>query len=156
MPKRSNSIRLTQPRSIIEAWRTTIRPTTRTLSRTLTPLSGSIPNSADAFTGRCAARAEAGTIWKRALADCNHSLAIRANDPLALNSRGFTYLRLDQFDSAIADYNAALKIDPKLASALYGRGLAKQKKGDSAGGKSIWRRPICCKPTLPRSLPAMA
>ena len=70
-----------------------------------------------------------------ALADCNHSLTIRANDPFALNSRGFTFLRLNQFDSAIADYSAALKLDPKLASALYGRGLAKQKKGDGAGGQ---------------------
>ena len=93
------------------------------------------PNSADAFTGRCAAHAEAGTDLEGALADCNHSLTIRANDPFALNSRGFTFLRLNQFDSAIADYSAALKLDPKLASALYGRGLAKQKKGDGAGGQ---------------------
>ena len=40
-----------------------------------------------------------------------------------------------KFDEAIADYNAALKSNPKLASALYGRGLAKQKKGDNAGGQ---------------------
>jgi len=94
------------------------------------------PNSADAFTGRCAARAEAGTDLQQALADCNHSLTLRAKDPFALDSRGFTFLRLNQFDSAIADYSAALKLDPKLASALYGRGLAKQKKGDSAGGQT--------------------
>jgi tetratricopeptide (TPR) repeat protein len=93
------------------------------------------PTSADAFTGRCAARAEAGGDLQQALADCNQSLNLRANDAAALDSRGFTYLRLGQFDSAIADYNAALKVNPKLASALYGRGLAKQKKGDSAGGQ---------------------
>jgi tetratricopeptide (TPR) repeat protein len=93
------------------------------------------PKSADALTGRCAARAEAGSDLQQALADCEQSLAIRGKDAGALNSRAFTYLRLGKFDEAIADYNSALKSNPKLASALYGRGLAKQKKGDSAGGQ---------------------
>jgi hypothetical protein len=35
---------------------------------------------------------------------------------------------------AIADYDSALRLDPKLASALYGRGLAKLKKGDTSEG----------------------
>ncbi|MGA2941345.1 MAG: tetratricopeptide repeat protein, partial [Xanthobacteraceae bacterium] len=93
------------------------------------------PKSPDALTGRCAARAEAGSDLQAALADCDASLAIRGKDAGALNSRGFAHLRLGQFDEAIADYNAALRTNPKLASALFGRGLAKQKKGDSAGGQ---------------------
>jgi hypothetical protein len=40
------------------------------------------------------------------------------------------YLRAGQWDLAIADFN------PKLASSLYGRGVAKQRKGDSAGAKT--------------------
>ena len=43
---------------------------------------------------------------------------------------------MGQFDSAIQDYSSALRIEPKLASALYGRGLARLKKGDAAGGKA--------------------
>ena len=43
---------------------------------------------------------------------------------------------MNEWDSAIADYNAALKIDPKLAPALYGRGFAEIKKGNSAGGNA--------------------
>ena len=35
---------------------------------------------------------------------------------------------------ARADYDAALKLDPKLAGSLYGRGLLKLKQGDKAGG----------------------
>ena len=31
------------------------------------------------------------------------------------------------------DYNSALQLEPTLASALYGRGLAKLKKGDKVG-----------------------
>jgi tetratricopeptide (TPR) repeat protein len=43
------------------------------------------------------------------------------------------YLKMGQLDAAIDDYNTALRFDPKLANALYGRGLAKLKKGDKAG-----------------------
>jgi tetratricopeptide (TPR) repeat protein len=94
------------------------------------------PKSSDALIGRCAARAEQGDDLQGALADCNQALQMRGNNSAGgLNSRGFAYLRLGQYDNAIADYNAALKINAKLASALYGRGLAKQKKGDATGGQ---------------------
>jgi hypothetical protein len=43
-------------------------------------------------------------------------------------------LRLGQFAAAAADYDAALRLDPGLATALYGRGLAKVKSGDADGG----------------------
>ena len=38
--------------------------------------------------------------------------------------------------NAIADYDAALKIEPKLAEALYGRGVARKRNGDSADGEA--------------------
>jgi tetratricopeptide (TPR) repeat protein len=45
-------------------------------------------------------------------------------------------LRLGQTDNSIADFNAALKLNPKLASSLYGRGLAKRLKKDEAGAEA--------------------
>jgi tetratricopeptide (TPR) repeat protein len=39
-----------------------------------------------------------------------------------------------RLDAAIADYDAALRRDPKIAESLYGRGIARQRKGDTAGG----------------------
>ncbi|MGZ9112377.1 MAG: tetratricopeptide repeat protein, partial [Rhodoplanes sp.] len=54
----------------------------------------------------------------------------------ALDSRGLTHLKLGQFDRAIADFDAALRLNPKMPSALYGRGKAKIKKGDAAGGNA--------------------
>ncbi len=42
-------------------------------------------------------------------------------------------LKLGDVDQSILDYDAALDLNPKFAAALYGRGLAKQKKGDRAG-----------------------
>jgi tetratricopeptide (TPR) repeat protein len=41
---------------------------------------------------------------------------------------------MGEYDAAITDYDAALRLDPKLPTALYGRGLAKLRKGDVAGG----------------------
>ena len=35
--------------------------------------------------------------------------------------------------NAIADFDAALKINPRLTSSLYGRGLAKQRNGVDFG-----------------------
>ena len=37
------------------------------------------------------------------------------------------------YDSAIADFDAALTLDPDAVEALFGRGMAKQKNGDSSG-----------------------
>ena len=53
-----------------------------------------------------------------------------------LDTRGFVYLKLGQSENAIKDYDAALKLDPKLAGSLYGRGIAKARKGDRNGGST--------------------
>jgi hypothetical protein len=43
---------------------------------------------------------------------------------------------LGQWQLAVADFDSALQLDSKLPSALYGRGFAKLKKGDLAGGNA--------------------
>ena len=63
-------------------------------------------------------------------------MRLRPDDPNTLDSRGFAYLKMGETDRAIADYTAALKLDPKLAGALYGRGVAKLRKGDKKGGEA--------------------
>jgi tetratricopeptide (TPR) repeat protein len=57
----------------------------------------------------------------------------KPNTAETLDSRAFAYLKLHRLDNAIVDFKAALEINPKLASSLYGRGLAKLKKGDRVG-----------------------
>jgi tetratricopeptide (TPR) repeat protein len=59
------------------------------------------------------------------------------NNAATLDSRGFIYLKMTQFDAAVSDFDAALQVDPKLAFALYGRGLAKLKNEDAAGETDI-------------------
>ena len=68
-----------------------------------------------------------------AMADCNESLRVRPGDGNALRSRGLVHLKLKEVDSALADYDAALKADSKDAFSLYGRGTAKRWKGDATG-----------------------
>ena len=43
-------------------------------------------------------------------------------------------LRMGKYDEAIADYDASLQIDSSKVASLYGRGMAKRRKGDYAGG----------------------
>jgi tetratricopeptide (TPR) repeat protein len=53
-----------------------------------------------------------------------------------MDSRGFTYLKLGQFDKAIGDFDAALALAPRQAGSLYGRGVAKFRTGDREGGRA--------------------
>jgi regulator of sirC expression with transglutaminase-like and TPR domain len=65
---------------------------------------------------------------EQALKDCHESLRLRPNDSNTLDSRGLVYLKLADLDNAIADYDAVMKLNPKVSGSLYGRGLAKNKK----------------------------
>jgi hypothetical protein len=57
-------------------------------------------------------------MWRACAASCPHRLI---------------YLELD---AAVGDYDAALELEPKLPTSLYGCSLAKQKKGDNVGGNN--------------------
>ena len=86
-----------------------------------------------AYNSRCWARANQGKDLDKALDDCNR--AIRGNRTAGdLENRGLVYLRRGEYDRAIDDYDAALKLRPNLPWALYGRGVARTYKGDAAAG----------------------
>jgi tetratricopeptide (TPR) repeat protein len=63
-------------------------------------------------------------------------LRARALDILSLVEQARKDLRLNRWDDAIADYDATLKIDSRKAYSLYGRGIAKLRKGDTAAGQA--------------------
>jgi tetratricopeptide (TPR) repeat protein len=75
-----------------------------------------------------------------ALSDCN--AAYRRSDksgplrPHILENRGLVRLRLGDYDQAIGDYDEALKLEPKSAGAMYGRGIAKLRKKKTAEGEA--------------------
>jgi tetratricopeptide (TPR) repeat protein len=89
------------------------------------------PQNADAYNDRCWVRAAADRDLPFALADCENAVRLAPGNAEVRDTRGFLHLRLALWDDAIADYDAALKIDPTLVAALYGRGLARHGKGDA-------------------------
>jgi tetratricopeptide (TPR) repeat protein len=101
-----------------------------------------------ALNDRCWALALAGRDLPAALSSCN--AAIRARPlPMFLDSRGLVELRMGAFGKAIADYDAVLAKEPKLAWSLYGRGIAKLRTGDAAGGKADIDAATAIAPKLP-------
>ena len=92
--------------------------------------------AAYAFNGRCKARGVLGQELPAALKDCNTSVSRSGKLVGAgvLANRALVRYRLGDYDKAIADYDAALKIQPMSAWALYGRGLAKLKKNQRGEG----------------------
>jgi tetratricopeptide (TPR) repeat protein len=107
------------------------------------------PSSSRAYNNRCFFAAMADRQLEQAVADCDQALRLSRNEAAArdgpsygnlqvatLDSRGYANLRLGRLDAAIADFNSVLVIDPKFASSLYGRGLAKMQKGDKTGGEA--------------------
>lgn len=94
------------------------------------------PNFAHAFNNRCWSGAVLGRT-EQAAADCTKVLKLY-NIANTFENRGFIYLKRGEFDRAIADYEAGLRLDPpNKADFLYGRGLAKTKKGDASGAADI-------------------
>ena len=85
---------------------------------------------------RCWARAVAMIDLDAALGDCNEALMLMPDFVPALDSRAFLHLRGGRFQDAITDYDAAIKGSPQDSWSLYGRGIAKLRLGDSAGGQA--------------------
>ena len=107
----------------------------------------------DVLNARCRRWAVAGLVLAAALADCDAALRrMPKNSAAFLDSRGLAHLRMGDLDKAIADYDQALGAQPKLAWSLYGRGLARLKKGQIAEGKAD----IAAAVALDRGIPARA
>ena len=90
-----------------------------------------LPKSPEGWNNRCMDRALAGQL-DGALEDCDEALRL-GRSAAVLDSRGLVFLKMKRLDEAIASYDEALALDPKLADSLYGRGLARAAKGDAAG-----------------------
>ncbi len=92
------------------------------------------PEVAGVLNERCWLRARLGKQLEAALADCDLALKRGGKNSAFMDSRGLVLLRLGRFGEAIRQYDAAIKAQPKHAWSLYGRGLAKLRAGDKAGG----------------------
>jgi hypothetical protein len=110
---------------------------------------GRDPRHAGALNNRCWVLAVLDEL-PAALKDCDASLRAAPNFADAFDSRGLVNLKLGFYKKAIADYNSALSQlrGAKRASALYGRGIAKQRIGNIAGAKPDIDAAKIIKPTI--------
>jgi tetratricopeptide (TPR) repeat protein len=105
-----------------------------------------------ALNYRCWERALQGEDLGKALTDCNRALRLAdKSSPLAgyiLGSRGLVRLRLGDYGKSIADYDAAVKLAPKNAWALYGRGVAEIRKKQVANGEADIAEAVKLQPNI--------
>jgi tetratricopeptide (TPR) repeat protein len=94
------------------------------------------PTMAVAYNNRCMVRALTGHDLPDAFRDCLKAQDLTPNSIDVHDTLGFVYLKTGQPALALEAYDAALKLDPKHALALYGRGLARLKTGDATGGNA--------------------
>ena len=85
---------------------------------------------------RCQLRAMWNLDLPLALADCNAALKSYPRDRSTLASRGLVYLRMGDYDNALSDYNDALRFGEDSPWTLYGRGVARLRKGRAAEGNA--------------------
>ncbi|OSI72396.1 hypothetical protein BSZ21_07060 [Bradyrhizobium canariense] len=88
-----------------------------------------------AWSGLCWIRASTGDP-QGAVEACDKAIGSGAHTAATYDSRALAHLKAGRTDAAIADYDAALRIDPTLATALYGRGRAKIRRGETASGEA--------------------
>lgn len=88
----------------------------------------------DTLNRRCWARALGNFELDRAMEDCERIVREAPNWSDGLDSRGMVRLRRGDDAGAIADYDAALQINPKSAWSHWGRGLAKIASGARDAG----------------------
>ena len=95
-------------------------------------------SSSQLWGQRCWSRAVVGKQLQEAIDDCTKAGSLAPKIPQIFAYRGFAYLKLGQFDKALADYDAAFALTKASDHAdwLYVRGVAKLKKGDTAGGNA--------------------
>ena len=89
---------------------------------------------------RCSLRALQGQDLDKGLSDCDSALRLSSrSDPAAasiLRVRGLVRLRLGDYGKSIADFDDSLKLAPKNAQALYGRGVAELRKHKTPEGQA--------------------
>jgi len=95
-------------------------------------------NNSRLWGQRCWSRTVVGKQLQEAVDDCTKANLLAPKIPQIFAYRALAYLKLGQFDKALADYEAAFALtkSPDHADWLYARGITKLKKGDTTGGNA--------------------
>ena len=87
------------------------------------------PGNPELLNSRCWIKGTQNMALDTALKDCTKSIELSENPAAALDSRAMVYFRMNRFDDALADLNAALTATPDLAASLYMRGVIGKRTG---------------------------
>jgi len=89
-----------------------------------------------AYNNRALVRAILGRDLVKALADSDQALKLQPLNLDIRDTRGFIFLKLGDAALALHEYELALSVDATRPIALYGRGLAKIRLGNSVAGQA--------------------
>jgi tetratricopeptide (TPR) repeat protein len=92
-----------------------------------------MPGDPWSYNNRCWTSATWGQKLDNALEDCMYAMHLKPDFVEALDSRGFVYFRMGNYQDAMKDYDAVLKLDKNNASSLYMRGITEQRLNDITG-----------------------
>jgi tetratricopeptide (TPR) repeat protein len=79
---------------------------------------------------------------------CDESISRHSRNIRIYNARGYLDLKRSNWDLAIADYTQALYYRPDFSQSLYGRAIARQAKGDSAGAMADMKQAVAAEPGI--------
>ena len=91
------------------------------------------PGDPSLLNERCWLKGQLAVQLDTALKDCTKAIELSdTTSGAALDSRAMAYFRLNRFDDALADLDAALGQDPARAASLYLRGIILKRQGKTA------------------------
>lgn len=94
-----------------------------------------LPGNGMMLNTRCRISIEANRNLRITERYCREALEADAGDEQALEAGALVALRAGRWAEAIRGFEQLIASDPQDASALYGRGIARLRNGDSAGGE---------------------
>jgi len=95
------------------------------------------PENSEVLNSECWFRGLFNVALDDAVAGCTHAVE-RADSPAAaLDSRAMVQFRLGNYNEAIADLDAVLRVAPAISQSRYLRGVVRLKTGDQAGREDI-------------------
>lgn len=106
-------------------------------------------NLSEAMSAVCWTHALWGKELGMVIPDCTAAVQRSPGDGALHNARGLVYLRLGDYQGAMADYDAELSLHPKDAWSLFGRGIAETNLGQAKEGQADLAAASALEPALP-------
>jgi tetratricopeptide (TPR) repeat protein len=91
----------------------------------------STPGSPVLLNARCWVKGTLNVMLDTALKDCTKAIELSDAPESILDSRAMVYFRMNRFEDALSDLNAALDLEPGLPASMYMRGVVRKRMGDA-------------------------